>query len=98
MGTVEADEFTPHREHLVRVAYRMLGSLADAEDAVQETWLRWQRADRSAVVDPRAWLTRVTGRICLDVLRSARVTREAYVGPWLPEPLVERLPAGAAPG
>ncbi|SHN45727.1 sigma-70 family RNA polymerase sigma factor [Cryptosporangium aurantiacum] len=90
------DDFTPHREHLLRVAYRMLGSLADAEDAVQETWLRWQRADRSDIVDPRAWLTRVVGRICLDVLRSARVTREAYVGPWLPEPLVERLPADAS--
>ncbi|TQS40745.1 RNA polymerase sigma factor SigJ [Cryptosporangium phraense] len=91
------DDFTPHREHLVRVAYRMLGSLAEAEDAVQEAWLRWQRADRSDIVDPRAWLTRVTGRICLDVLRSARVTREAYVGPWLPEPLVERLPSGPDP-
>ncbi|MFI5958187.1 RNA polymerase sigma factor SigJ [Cryptosporangium sp. NPDC051539] len=91
------DDFTPHREHLVRVAYRMLGSVADAEDAVQETWLRWQRADRSDIVEPRAWLTRVTGRICLDVLRSARVTREAYVGPWLPEPLVERLPSGPDP-
>ncbi|WP_035858494.1 sigma-70 family RNA polymerase sigma factor [Cryptosporangium arvum] len=92
------DEFSAHREHLVRVAYRMLGSLSDAEDAVQETWLRWERTDRSEIVDPRAWLTRVTGRICLDVLRSARVTREAYVGPWLPEPLVERLPtAGTDP-
>ncbi|MFG1926806.1 RNA polymerase sigma factor SigJ [Cryptosporangium sp. NPDC048952] len=90
------DEFSAHREHLVRVAYRMLGSLADAEDAVQETWLRWQRTDQSEIVEPRAWLTRVTGRICLDVLRSARVTREAYVGPWLPEPLVERLPTDAS--
>jgi RNA polymerase sigma-70 factor (ECF subfamily) len=98
MSTVHLDEFTPHREHLVRVAYRMLGSLADAEDAVQETWLRWQRTDQSEIVDARAWLTRVTSRICLDVLRSARVTREAYVGPWLPEPLVERLPAGPPPG
>ncbi|GAA0231423.1 sigma-70 family RNA polymerase sigma factor [Cryptosporangium japonicum] len=86
------DEFSAHREHLVRVAYRMLGSLSDAEDAVQEAWLRWERTDRAEILDPRAWLTRVTGRICLDVLRSARVTREAYVGPWLPEPLVERLP------
>jgi len=97
MDAIETDDFTPHRDHLVRVAYRMLGSLADAEDAVQEAWLRWQRADRSAILEPRAWLTTVTGRICLDVLRSARVTREAYVGPWLPEPLVERLPADPPP-
>jgi RNA polymerase sigma-70 factor (ECF subfamily) len=75
----------------------MLGSLTDAEDAVQETWLRWERADRAQILEPRAWLTTVTGRICVDVLKSARVTREAYVGPWLPEPLVERLPSGDDP-
>jgi RNA polymerase sigma-70 factor (ECF subfamily) len=91
-----AEEFEEHRAHLTRVAYRMLGSLAEAEDAVQETWLRWRGAAHDggdAVRDPRAWLTTATGRICLDVLRSARVRRAAYVGPWLPEPLVERLPA-----
>jgi RNA polymerase sigma-70 factor (ECF subfamily) len=93
----QADDFLEHREHLIRVAYRMLGSLTDAEDAVQEAWLRWQRADHSEIREARAWLTTVTGRICLDQLRSARVTREAYVGPWLPEPLVERLPAGDDP-
>ncbi len=94
------DDFEAHRRHLTRVAYQMLGSVAEAEDAVQEAWLRWQRADRAAIEEPRAWLTTVTGRICLDVLRSARVRREAYVGSWLPEPLVERLaePATMDPG
>jgi RNA polymerase sigma-70 factor (ECF subfamily) len=87
------EEFEAHREHLTGVAYRMLGSRAEAEDAVQEAWLRYSTADRPGLADPRAWLTTVTARICLDVLRSARVRREAYVGPWLPEPLVERLPA-----
>jgi RNA polymerase sigma-70 factor (ECF subfamily) len=84
-------EFEEHRRHLTGVAYRMLGSMAEAEDAVQEAWLRFQGADRAAIHDARGWLTTVTGRICLDVLRSARVRREAYVGPWLPEPMVERL-------
>jgi RNA polymerase sigma-70 factor, ECF subfamily len=87
------EEFEEHRGHLFGVAYRMLGSRAEAEDAVQETWLRYAAA-RPEPDDLRAWLTTVTGRICLDVLRSARVRREAYVGPWLPEPLVTRLPAG----
>jgi RNA polymerase sigma-70 factor (ECF subfamily) len=88
------DAFSEHRGHLFGVAYRMLGSRADAEDVVQEAWLRYNAADTAAVADLRAWLTTVTGRLCLDQLRSARVRREAYVGPWLPEPLVERLPAG----
>jgi RNA polymerase sigma-70 factor (ECF subfamily) len=91
------EEFEEHRDHLVRVAYRMLGSLAEAEDAVQEAYLRYAGADRSEIRDVRAWLTTTTGRICLDVLRSARVRREAYVGPWLPEPIVARLPS-QAPG
>src|SRR4029450_8010746 len=89
----EADEFSAHRDHLVAVAYRMLGSRSDAEDAVQEAWLRLAAARREEIVDLRAWLTTVTARICLDVLRSARVRRESYVGPWLPEPLGARLPA-----
>lgn len=92
MTEADTDEFETHRIHLTGVAYRMLGSVTDAQDAVQETWLRWQRADRSAIDEPRAWLTTVIGRICLDVLRSARVRRETYVGPWLPEPIVARLP------
>ncbi|MEV0130825.1 RNA polymerase sigma factor SigJ [Dactylosporangium sp. NPDC050688] len=87
-----SDEFSVHRGHLFGVAYRMLGSRADAEDAVQEAWLRYAGADTSDVADLRAWLTTVTGRLCLDHLRAAKVRRESYVGPWLPSPLVERLP------
>jgi RNA polymerase sigma-70 factor (ECF subfamily) len=86
-GTTAA-EFEPHRGHLVAVAYRMLGTLADAEDAVQETYLRFARTDTSSVRDARAWLTTTIGRICLDQLGSARARRETYVGPWLPEPAV----------
>jgi RNA polymerase sigma-70 factor (ECF subfamily) len=92
-----AIEFEQHRGHLTGVAYRMLGSMADAEDAVQDAWLRLQRVDRAEIEDLRGWLTTVTGRLCLDRLRSARVVREAYVGPWLPEPLVARLPDDNAP-
>jgi RNA polymerase sigma factor (sigma-70 family) len=78
------------RRHLVSLAFRMLGTMAEAEDAVQETYARWYRlgfAEREAVASPRAWLTRAASRICLDVLASARVRRERYVGPWLPEPV-----------
>jgi RNA polymerase sigma-70 factor (ECF subfamily) len=89
------DEFSAHRDHLMAVAYRLLGSRAEAEDAVQETYLRYASVDPAGIDDPRAWLTTVTSRICLDVLRSARVRRESYVGPWLPEPIVTRLPGGA---
>jgi RNA polymerase sigma-70 factor (ECF subfamily) len=92
-----ATEFEQYRGYLTGVAYRMLGSLADAEDAVQDAWLRLARVDRADIDDLRAWLTTVTGRLCLDRLRSARVAREAYVGPWLPEPLIERLPDATAP-
>lgn len=95
VDSVTNEDFEAHRPHLLGVAYRMLGSRAEAEDAVQETWLRYAAADPHPD-DLRAWLTTVTGRICLDVLRSARVRREAYVGPWLPEPIVTRLPGGAA--
>ncbi|RMH63369.1 MAG: sigma-70 family RNA polymerase sigma factor, partial [Bacteroidetes bacterium] len=80
------ESFEQHRAHLFGLAYRMLGSVADAEDVVQDAFLRWQRAD--AVASPRAFLTTVVTRLCIDHLRSARVQREAYVGPWLPEPLV----------
>jgi RNA polymerase sigma-70 factor (ECF subfamily) len=90
------EEFEAHRDHLMGVAYRMLGSRAEAEDAVQDAYLRFAAADRAAIRDVRAWLTTATGRICLDLLRSARVRREAYVGPWLPEPIVARLPADTA--
>jgi RNA polymerase sigma-70 factor, ECF subfamily len=92
---VGGEDFEEHRGHLFGVAYRMLGNRAEAEDAVQETWLRYAAA-RPEPDDLRAWLTTVVGRICLDVLRSARVRREAYVGPWLPEPIISRLPAGSS--
>ncbi|GAA1281972.1 sigma-70 family RNA polymerase sigma factor [Saccharothrix xinjiangensis] len=85
------ETFTGHRSHLVGVAYRLTGSVADAEDAVQEAWLRLAGLDdraRAGIRDLRAWLTTVVGRICLDRLRSAAVRRERYVGQWLPEPLV----------
>ncbi|MFC5952200.1 RNA polymerase sigma factor SigJ [Pseudonocardia lutea] len=80
-------DFEELRPHLLRVGYRITGSLADAEDAVQEAWLRWTE-HAAEVRDPRAWLTTVVGRICLDRLTSAAARRETYVGPWLPEPLV----------
>jgi RNA polymerase sigma-70 factor (ECF subfamily) len=86
-----ADGFEEHRAHLLRVGYRITGSLADAEDAVQDAWLRWSGlgpAGRAAVREPRAWLTTTVARLCLDRLRSAAARRETYVGPWLPEPLV----------
>ena len=73
----------------MRVAYRMLGSVADAEDVVQDAWLRWADADRDVVRVPEAFLRRVVTRLCLDQLKSARVRREEYVGPWLPEPVIE---------
>jgi RNA polymerase sigma-70 factor, ECF subfamily len=86
------EEFERERPHLVSVAYRMLGSLAEAEDVVQDAWLRYDKARRLGEIhDVRGWLTTVTGRLCLDVLKSARVRREAYPGQWLPEPVVARL-------
>src|SRR5262249_24150041 len=84
-----ATTFDPLRPKLIRIAYRMLGSVADAEDMVQEAFLRWLDADRDAVREPEAYLRRVVTRLCLDQLKSARHRRETYVGPWLPEPIVE---------
>ena len=84
-----AATFDALRPKLVRVAYRMLGSMADAEDVVQEAWLRWQATDREQVRVPEAFLRRVVARLCLDVLKSARARREDYVGTWLPDPVVE---------
>ncbi|GLY53672.1 sigma-70 family RNA polymerase sigma factor [Lentzea sp. NBRC 102530] len=81
-----ADVFGLHRTHLIGVAYRLTGSVADAEDAVQEAWPRFAKAE--GVKDARGWLTTVVSRICLDRLRSAAVRRETYVGSWLPEPLL----------
>jgi RNA polymerase sigma-70 factor (ECF subfamily) len=79
------DDFSAQRPALLGLAYRMLGSRADAEDVVQEAWLRWSSA--TGVDNPAAWLRTVVTRLCLDELRSARVRRESYVGPWLPEPV-----------
>jgi RNA polymerase sigma-70 factor (TIGR02957 family) len=82
--------FDEHRDLLVSVAYRVLGSVTDAEDAVQEAWLRWSGVDHSEVADPRAFLVRVTTRLAIDRLRRAKARRESYVGPWLPEPILTR--------
>ena len=81
--------FDPLRPRLIRVAYRMLGSVADAEDIVQDAFIRWLAVDRAAVREPEAFLRRVVTRLCLDHLRSARHRRETYIGPWLPEPVLE---------
>src|SRR4051794_20079144 len=89
--------FGAHRRVLLDVAYRLLGSVADAEDAVQEAFARLARERVDAIADLRAWLVVVVSRICLDQLGSARARREAYVGPWLPEPLVGVAGAGDDP-
>jgi RNA polymerase sigma-70 factor (ECF subfamily) len=86
-----AATFDPVRPRLIRIAYRMLGSVADAEDVVQEAFLRWFDTDRDSVREPEAFLRRVVTRLCLDHLKSARRRRETYVGPWLPEPVVEAV-------
>ncbi|WP_327342193.1 RNA polymerase sigma factor SigJ [Streptomyces europaeiscabiei] len=107
MGTVGAgtdDETAGERRQLVNVAYRLLGSVTEAEDAVQDAYARWYGLPRSRqeeILSPGAWLTTVTGRICLDLLGSARARRERYVGAWLPEPLPDRAerdhPDGTGP-
>jgi RNA polymerase sigma-70 factor (ECF subfamily) len=91
--------FDRHRRLLFDVAYQMLGSVADAEDVVQDTWLRWSAAGRGDVVDERAYLVRIASRLALDRLTDARARRETYVGPWLPEPLLTGpvVAAGAGP-
>lgn len=96
MGDVAADmtstdQFEAHRSLLTGVAYRMLGRVADAEDVVQDAWLRWTAEDRAEVREPRAYLVRITTRLAIDRLRQAHVRREAYVGPWLPEPVTTDL-------
>jgi RNA polymerase sigma-70 factor (ECF subfamily) len=89
MSEDAAASFDPLRPRLTRIAYRMLGSVADAEDVVQDAFVRWLGTDRAGVRVPEAFLRRVVTRLCIDWLRSARVRRETYVGPWLPDPLVE---------
>jgi RNA polymerase sigma-70 factor (ECF subfamily) len=84
-----ATEFARLRPYLLRVAYSHLGSLSEAEDLVQEAWIRLERSDRAEIRNLRAWLTTVVSRLAVDALTSARSRRERYVGPWLPEPLVQ---------
>jgi RNA polymerase sigma-70 factor (ECF subfamily) len=84
----QTEEFERHRRHLQAVAYRMLGSASEAEDAVQEAWFRLARADTDAVANLGGWLTTVVARVCLDLLRARRARQEDYVGSWLPEPVV----------
>src|SRR5262245_45825722 len=84
-----AASFDPLRPKLTRVAYRMLGSVADAEDVLQEAFIRWMGTNRTEVREPEAFLRRTVTRLCLDQLKSARRQRETYVGPWLPDPVVE---------
>ncbi|WP_128427667.1 RNA polymerase sigma-70 factor [Streptomyces cyaneus] len=88
MTTASADEFETHRPRLFGLAYRMLGSAEEAEDTVQDAYLRFSGADRSAIEHPAAWLAKVVTNLCLTRLTSARARREQYVGPWLPEPVV----------
>ena len=95
-GVTDAAVFEAHRGLMFAVAYRMLGSIADAEDAVQDAWLRWSAAPRADVLDPKAYLARVVTTTALNRLRSARTRREAYVGPWLPEPLLTEAGPDAA--
>ena len=83
-----AQEFERHRAHLRGVAYRMLGSMTEADDAVQEAWVRLDRRDPGGTDDLRGWLTVTVGRICLDMLRTRASRRETYAGTWLPEPIV----------
>jgi RNA polymerase sigma-70 factor (ECF subfamily) len=88
----ELDRFEASRHRLEAIAYRLLGSASEAEDAVQEAFLRWQAADRDRIEVPEAWLTKVLTNLCLNQLTSARARRETYVGQWLPEPLLEGDP------
>jgi RNA polymerase sigma-70 factor (ECF subfamily) len=86
--SARTSEFERHRGLLFSIAYRMLGSVADAEDALQDAFIRWQRASETDVRSPKAFLVTIVSRLCINHLQSARVQRETYVGEWLPEPLV----------
>jgi RNA polymerase sigma-70 factor (ECF subfamily) len=92
--STSSNAFEQHRPFLIRLAYRMLGSVSDAEDVVQDAWLRWHEAGQEDIINPRAYLARVVTRLCLDQMKSARSRREFYVGTWLPEPIVESLGGG----
>lgn len=86
--TDQAEAFGQHRKHLLFIAYRMLGSVSDAEDMIQETFLRWQNVSEGEVRSPKAYLSAIVTRLCVDRLRALKSQREEYIGPWLPEPLV----------
>jgi RNA polymerase sigma-70 factor (ECF subfamily) len=88
MTDLLVDAFQAHRGRLFGIAYRMLGTVADAEDVLQDAWLRWQGTDREAVLEPAAFLSTIVTRLSLTALDSARARREVYVGPWLPEPIL----------
>src|ERR1700728_3061226 len=92
MTSTQVTEFEALRPHLMAVAYRVTGTVADAEDIVQEAWLRWDAQEHSTIADLRAWLTTVVSRLGLDRLRSAAHRRETYTGNWLPEPVVTGYP------
>ena len=89
---VPPDDFRPHYRYLRALAYRMLGSRADAEDVVQDAYLRWHQADRGKIESPEAWLVTTASRLAIDRLRRLKTERESYVGAWLPEPLVSTAP------
>jgi RNA polymerase sigma-70 factor (ECF subfamily) len=97
MDTATAARFEASRNRLASLAYRLLGSAADAEDTVQDAFLRWQAADREYVEVPEAWLTKIVTNLALDRLRSAKVRRERAVGAWMPEPLLDGDPCWARP-
>src|SRR5688500_1668193 len=88
MADGAAELFAAHRTYLIGVAYRLIGSLSEAEDIVQEAFIRWQSAAPADVRSPKAWLTTVVSRLCVNHLKSARIKRILYFGPWLPEPLL----------
>ena len=91
--TTDEQTFSEHRKLLFAIAYRLLGSAADAEDVVQDAWFKWSGADRSQVSDPKAYLARIVSNLAMDRLRSTRRQRETYVGPWLPEPILTEADA-----
>ncbi|MEO0478123.1 MAG: RNA polymerase sigma factor SigJ [Planctomycetota bacterium] len=90
------DDFEARRKHLVRLAYQMLGSVSDADDIAQETWIRWQGADQSAISNASAWLTKTATNLAIDRLRQLQRSREEYIGEWLPEPLLDSDPGERA--
>src|SRR5688500_7835752 len=87
--TATANAFAAERTRLLGIAYRMLGSRADAEDVLQDAWLRWNESESADVRSTQAWLTTIVTRLSIDRLRSAKARREVYIGPWLPEPLAD---------